>query len=116
MAGFGALVCIFAVPLLGGMFMILAGFIVVVRQATGWVHTGTWSPLEFRLAWRAIGGTEPDLPDLRGIQKILVWFLDQPLSVSLAVYGAVLFVAGLTVVLWHEGVAPGPDRARGPER
>lgn len=106
MAGFGLLGGILAVPFLGGGVMILAGFIVVLRQIVGWLHTGNWSPMEFRAAWQAVGGAEPDLPDLRGVQKILVWFLDQPLSLSLAVYGVIVIVLALLIIIKVEDRFP----------
>ena len=106
MAGFGLWVGILAVPFLGGGAMILAGFIVILRQVVGWLYTGNWSPMEFRAAWHAVGGTEPDLPGLRGVQKILVWFLDQPLSVSLAVYGAIAIVLSLVIMIKAEDRFP----------
>jgi hypothetical protein len=87
------------VPFLAGAFLIVAGLVVIFRQATGWLRTGNWSPLEFRLAWQTIGGTEPDLPGLRGVQKILVWCLDQPLSVSLAVCGATIIIVGVIALM-----------------
>jgi hypothetical protein len=98
-ARFGFSVVILAATFLGGSFMILGALIVIWNQIVGWLQTGEWSPLEFRAAWHAVGGTEPDLPGLRGVQKILVWFLDQPLSVSLAAYGAILVALGLVVVV-----------------
>jgi hypothetical protein len=106
MAGFGLLVGVLAVPFLGGGAMISAGLIVVLRQIVGWLYTGNWPPMEFRAAWHAVGGTEPDLPGLRGVQKILAWFLDQPLSVSLAVYGAIVIVLGLVIMIKVEGRFP----------
>lgn len=93
-------------PFRGGGAMILAGFIAILRQIVGWLYTGNWSPMEFRVAWHAVGGTEPDLPGLRGVQKILVWLLDQPLSVSLAVYGAIVIVLGLVIIIKVEDRFP----------
>lgn len=106
MVGFGLSVGILAVPFLVGCAMTLVGFIVIWRQILGWLQIGNWSPMEFRAAWHAVGGTEPDLPGLRGLQKILVWFLDQPLSVSLAVYDAIAIVLGLVIVIKVEDRFP----------
>jgi hypothetical protein len=73
----GLLVPLFAVPFLGGGAMILAGFIVILRQIVGWLHTGNWSPMEFRAAWHAVG-TEPDLPDLGVSRRFWCGFLISP--------------------------------------
>lgn len=106
MARFGLLGGILAVPLLGGFAMMLAGFIVVVRQVAWWLQAGNWPPMEFRTAWHVVGGTEPDFPGLRGLQRVLVWFLDQPLSVSLAVYGAIIIVLVLMILIKIEDRFP----------
>jgi hypothetical protein len=62
--------------------------------------------MEFRAAWHSVGGTEPDLPGLRGVQKILLWFLDQPLGVSLAIYGAIVCALSLVIVVQVEDRFP----------
>jgi hypothetical protein len=115
MAAFAASVCLFMVPLLGAILMIFAGFVTVLRQADRWLRTGSWPPLEFRAAWLAIGGTEPDLPDFRGVQKILVWVLDQPLSVSLIADGVVLIALALVLVSQVDAVRSRWGKRRQPQ-
>lgn len=88
--------------LFAAAFLMIGGPIVVMRQAIGWLQTGIWSPMEFRLAWHALGGVKPDMPHWRGVQKVLVWFLDQPLSFGLFVCGILVFVAILMIVLEYE--------------
>ena len=57
--------------LLFGAGVFVFGIGVLGHQTLLWLQNGYWSPLEFRLAWQWVGGSEPSFAWV-GVQKIMV--------------------------------------------
>ncbi|MGH6840739.1 MAG: hypothetical protein ACREDV_01385 [Methylocella sp.] len=76
-----------------GIFIVMSGIGVIGYQGFLWLQNGYWSPLEFRLAWQWVGGSEPSFTWL-GAQKIVVAILDGPLSGGIICVGVAAFWIG----------------------
>jgi hypothetical protein len=91
---------------LAGPISVIASLATIGLQSIVWLHSGDWPPWQFRLAWRWIGLVEPDVPQWRGVQKILVWLLDQPLGWGLFISGLASMIVGAVIVLMADLPAP----------
>jgi hypothetical protein len=89
---------------IGGLLVILSGFLVLGYQVFLWLKTGYWTPLSIREV-RSLFDGSPPIADPRiawqGVQKIAVWMLDSPLCTGLFVLG--LGSGFFGVVLLEEG-------------
>jgi hypothetical protein len=74
---------------LAGVFL-TAGIGVFGYQCLLWLRDGYWTPLELRLAWEWLGGSEPYFPQWQGVQKIVVGFFDLPLMTGLLAAGILI--------------------------
>jgi hypothetical protein len=86
-AAAGSLIC--GTLLLLAILLAFSGVATLGYQAFLWLRDGYWTTFELKTAWEFIGGATPDLPGLRGVQKILEWILGWPLSVGLVACGVV---------------------------
>lgn len=86
-------VCVWDAVTLAGIFIVMFGIGVIGYQGFLWLQNGYWSPLEFRLAWQLVGGSEPSFAWL-GLQKISVAILDEPLSGGIICVGEAAVLIG----------------------
>jgi hypothetical protein len=84
-----------------GLIIGLAGPFVVIYQGLLWLREGFWTPFGIRhvLSIIHIGSPIAD-PSLswRGVQNIIVWVLDSPLSIGLAIVGWLICLSGVSVM------------------
>jgi hypothetical protein len=79
-----------------GLLVFLCGIGFLGVDCLNWLRTGDWSATSIWTAWIWIGGPYPII-EWRGVQKIVLWLMDLPLS-------AVLILAGL-LIMWGAGRA-----------
>ncbi|MGY4227758.1 hypothetical protein ACVMIH_005119 [Bradyrhizobium sp. USDA 4503] len=86
---------------IGGVVIGLCGPAVIAYQGLLWLQNGVWTPFAIRdaLAIIHLGATIPD-PSLSwiGVQKIVVWLLDFPLSIGLIVSGWLTCIGGVGIL------------------
>jgi hypothetical protein len=87
-----------AAAVLLGVSGILGGLGILAYQALIWLQTGSWTAYKFAAFWLWIGVQEPDFPQWRGVQKIIVEAFDMPLSAGLMGLGAVAVFIGSRVL------------------
>lgn len=79
-----------------GALLVLACPGVLLYQFGWWLKDGVWSPVDCRLIWMALGGTEPAVAWL-GVQKLLVSALDLPLSLAVLLLGCFSIISGAKI-------------------
>jgi hypothetical protein len=90
---------------IAGYLIALMGVLILGFQIILWMRNGYWTPFSARQAVSVFAGGDPiPYPALswRGIEKVVVWLLDAPLSVSLWVDGWIVIVVGLIVIHDHK--------------
>ena len=91
---------------LGGLVAAAGGLTVVAAplllgyQGLLWLQSGHWTPIALREAVSIFNGSPP-IPDptisWRGVQQIVGWLLDAPLSLSLWFLGFGLVAVGVSI-------------------
>jgi hypothetical protein len=82
---------------IAGFLLISAGFVTLGYQCVLWLQHGYWIPLAMREAKSIFDGSAPfNDPTFiwLGVQKIVAWILDVPLSAGLIVLGFCSVVTG----------------------
>jgi hypothetical protein len=85
---------VFTILMLAGTLILVGGFAVLPMQAILLFRDGHWTEPHFRVLWHIFGVSEPDFPAMRGLQKMIVWYLSLPLSLGLMGVGITLFYSG----------------------
>jgi hypothetical protein len=83
-----------------GVLIVFAAPLLLGYQCILWLQNGYWTPIAFREAISIFGGTSP-IPDpaisWQGLQKVVVWLLDAPLSFALWVFGSGFTAVGIHI-------------------
>jgi len=95
---------------LAGIGLALVGIAVASYQCVLRLQDGDWMPLEFRLAWEWLEGSEPSLLS-RGAERLRTAILDLPLAVGLFLCGCLAVYLGRTFIIAAEAT----KRAKGKE-
>jgi hypothetical protein len=93
-----------------GIGLALIGIAVASYQCVLRLRDGFWMPLEFRLAWEWVEGSEPSLLS-RGAERLRTAILDLPLAVGLFLCGCLAVYLGKTFIIAAEATR----RAEGKE-
>lgn len=84
-----------------GVLMILGGLGVFFYQAVLWLQHAVWTPFEMNLLWdritRGNPALRPNLPWL-GVQKLVVGFLEGPMSGGLIAAGTLAILACQSII------------------
>jgi hypothetical protein len=84
-----------------GVLIALAGFLVLCYQGILWLQHGYWTQFAMREVVSILSGGAPiSNPTLQwqGIQKVIVWLLDAPLSFGSIIVGIATVFAGAAIV------------------
>jgi hypothetical protein len=82
-----------------GLLIIFYGIGVFGYQVIGWLRDGFWTPFELRTEWEwlwAVVGMRAPQPQFSwlGIQKIVSWLLQAPLSLAIIIQGIAVYGFG----------------------
>jgi hypothetical protein len=88
--------------IVAGCLIALAGAAVLTMQALGWLKFGVWGPVSVADALYRFDIPYP-VQNLIGLQKIIDWMLDLPVSLVLMLLGVVIAIMSEA---YRETVAP----------
>ena len=113
--GYGSLENIMGICIsLLGAGSFLGGAGVLAYQIIDWLKTGEWFPVPVWKIFELMGSDLSFIPEIewRGLQKILLWLLDLPLSIALPVSG-ILLALGVGWFVWPfvQSLRPPPEGA-----
>jgi hypothetical protein len=84
-----------------GLGSALSGVAVFGYQVIMWLRDGSWTELELRQIGMVLGSTgplaDPFMPNLLGVQKILIWILDSSLGGSLWFFGVIVMIGSIVL-------------------
>ena len=89
-----------AIAISGPPFLFFAGGVLVIGfQIFFWLMEGVWTPYELSHALEYFGMGVPNVYPWKGIQMIVDWIFELPLSFSLFIFG----IASLSILIWIGG-------------
>ena len=79
---------------IGGVTAFIGAPGILLWQAYIWLRSGSWPPLEFRIALRWLGRTHDPSTGWFGANKLITWIFDEPLCVGVFVIGVGIMAVG----------------------
>lgn len=80
----------------GGALLELIGWGIIVVQCIAWLKNGVWYPVEVRDGFQALSISTP-YTDWAGIQMVVEWLLNFPLSWTLIVLAFPIMFFGMSL-------------------
>jgi hypothetical protein len=112
---FKNLIVLALLPLVGTMGLIFSGPIILCWQALFWLKNGHWYPISLTTAFTYMQWDYP-YTQWQGVQQIIDYFFDLPLSAITSISGILLFAGGLMFVDSLDQTRKKPNSLRDPSR